>query len=72
MRYVLSSSHHPVCPDCGSSQISRSRTKGLFEFILRWLFQIKPYRCLTCDYRHFRLRAGHAHHHNHPLPTAPK
>jgi hypothetical protein len=72
MKYVLSRSAHLVCPACGSSQIARSRTRGLFEFILRWLLQIKPYRCSMCDHRHFRFRIGHSHHHNHPLPTAPK
>jgi len=63
-------SPHLVCPDCGSSQIARSRTKGLFELTLR-LFQIKPYRCLACDYRHFRFRPTHDHNH-HALPTASK
>lgn len=70
MKYILSSSPYPTCPECGSSQIARSRTKGFFEFILRWLFQFKSYRCLTCDDRHFRFRSAHSH--RQPLPLAHK
>jgi rubredoxin len=58
MKFALLSSSH-VCPLCGSPAIYRSRRQGPFEFILHWVFQISPYRCDSCDYRHFRFRFEH-------------
>ena len=52
--FSLTKSHN--CPDCGSSQIHRSRRKGLWEFLLHNIFFITPYRCKGCDARFFRFR----------------
>ena len=46
--------------------VSRSQRKGLFEHELSSIFHIKPYRCLRCDYRHFRFRPASGHAHGHP------
>ena len=40
----------------------------MFESTLSSVFHIRPYRCLRCDYRHFRLRPASGHMHDHPLP----
>jgi len=72
MKFVLSKSVHLECPRCGSSDVSRSNRKGLFESKLSSIFHIKPYRCLKCDYRHFRFRPASGHTHGHPLTSAPK
>ena len=72
MKFVLSKSTHPVCPTCGSSHLSRSKRKGVFEFTLSSIFRMKPYRCQRCDYRHFRFRPASGHAHGHAVPSAPK
>jgi predicted RNA-binding Zn-ribbon protein involved in translation (DUF1610 family) len=72
MKFILSKSVHPVCPSCGSSDVSRSKKKGLFELTLSSIFRIKPYRCARCDYRHFRFRPASGHVRGHSLPSAPK
>jgi len=46
------------CPGCESTQIHRSRRKGLGEFLLHNVFFLTPYRCKDCDVRYFRLRIG--------------
>jgi predicted RNA-binding Zn-ribbon protein involved in translation (DUF1610 family) len=46
---------HPVCPHCGSSYVARSRKKRLLDFVFS-VFHIRPYRCLSCDHRHYRYR----------------
>jgi len=71
MRYILSSSARLACPSCGSSQIARSHMKGIYEHLLRSVFQVKAYRCMSCDYRHYRYRPSSTHGHN-ALPSAPK
>jgi hypothetical protein len=71
MRYILSSSARFACPNCGSSQLGRSHPKGLYDYLLRSIFHIKPYRCISCDYRHYRYRSSSAHG-RHALPSAPK
>jgi len=58
LRFVLSRSSR--CPHCGSSNMRRSHTKGL-EYVLGWIFQLHPYRCLDCSERHFRFRSSHSH-----------
>lgn len=72
MKFVLAKSSRPTCPKCGSSYVSRSQRKGLFEFTLSSIFRMKPYRCLKCDYRHFRFRPDSGHEHGHALTSAPK
>ena len=72
MKFVLSKSAHLECPSCGSSEVARSHVKGMFEATLSSIFHIRPYRCLKCDYRHFRFRPASGHEHGRPLPSAPK
>jgi len=72
MKYILSKSVHIECPSCGTSDVSRSQRKGLFEFTLSSIFHMKPYRCQRCDYRHFRFRPASGHAHGHALSSAPK
>jgi DNA-directed RNA polymerase subunit RPC12/RpoP len=70
MKFVLLASSVRVCSKCGSPAIYKSRRKGPLEFILRWVFQISPYRCTACDYRHFRFRfepPAKDVHHVHPV-----
>ena len=75
MRYILSKSAL-VCPSCGSSQLARSHRKGIYEYILRAV-QVRPYRCLSCDDRHYRYRPPDTHGQALPLrpgngaPTSP-
>jgi len=60
MKFVFSKVKSAVCPSCGSGKIYRSRRKGFVEFVLGWLFFIRPYRCESCDERFFRLRLSRA------------
>lgn len=63
---------HPVCPHCGSSYVARSRKKGVLDFVLS-VFHIKPYRCLSCDHRHYRYRPEDTRtNHANAISTAPK
>jgi predicted RNA-binding Zn-ribbon protein involved in translation (DUF1610 family) len=71
MKFILSRSARFACPSCGSSQLSRSHGNGVFEHLLHSVFQVKPYRCMSCDYRHFRYRPTSTHSHK-VLPSAPK
>jgi predicted Zn-ribbon and HTH transcriptional regulator len=43
-----------TCPLCHSHRIHRSKRKGLFERIVLAMIFVRPFRCLTCDYRFFR------------------
>ena len=45
-----------VCPNCASPAIHRSRRKGLLERALHSALFITPFRCGSCDERHFRFR----------------
>ncbi len=56
MRYVLSRSAPFACPSCGSALLARSQKKGIYKSVLRLLFHVKAYRCLECDYLHYRYR----------------
>lgn len=71
MKYVLSRSSPFTCPSCGSQNLARSHDKNLYDYILRTIFQIKPYRCMSCDCRHFRYRPSSTHGGD-ALPSAPK
>lgn len=71
MKYILSSSKRLACPSCGSSHLARSHMKGIYEHLLRSVFQVKPYRCMSCDSRHYRYRPDGAHGGN-VVPSAPK
>jgi DNA-directed RNA polymerase subunit RPC12/RpoP len=48
-------SHSAVCPRCGSSYISKSRRRGLIDFLFHTLLFTDPYRCMDCDFRFYRL-----------------
>jgi hypothetical protein len=69
MKVLPWNSQHPGCPNCGNSNIHRSRRNGPVEFILHWVFFITPYRCRECDVRHFRFRLGH-HSGHFPAPAS--
>jgi predicted Zn-ribbon and HTH transcriptional regulator len=56
MKLELHRDHPPQCPNCRSPKISRSRRRGLEEFLLHYFCFITPYRCRDCDYRYFRYR----------------
>ena len=71
MRYVLSRSGRLACPSCGSSNIARSHEKNIYDYALRSIFHIRPYRCMSCDYRHYRYRPSSIHGGN-ALPSSPK
>ena len=44
------------CPDCGSSRVRRSRTRGTGERLLHLLLFVSPCRCQECYKRFFRCR----------------
>jgi ribosomal protein L37AE/L43A len=47
---------YPVCPGCGSSEVRKSRGRGIFErAVLRALFR-RAYRCDICDKRFYGRR----------------
>ncbi len=47
---------YPICPACGSSEVRKSRGRGIFErVILRMLFR-RAYRCDICDKRFYGRR----------------
>lgn len=59
MKFAQAPGHRSVCPDCGGSNIRKSRRKGPVEFVLRWIFNISPYRCMSCNRRYYRFRFHH-------------
>lgn len=71
MKYVLSRSSRFACPSCGSSRLSRSHERSIYDYVLRSIFHIKPYRCLSCDDRHYRYRPSSTQGGN-AVPSAPK
>jgi hypothetical protein len=42
------------CPLCHGQRIHRSKRKGPFEKMFLAMIFVRPFRCLTCDYRFFR------------------
>ena len=42
---------HGFCPRCGSTNVRRSRRRGLLERVLLRLLGLRPYRCEDCDER---------------------
>jgi DNA-directed RNA polymerase subunit RPC12/RpoP len=46
------------CPDCQSDLAHKSRTRGIVEFLLVFLW-FRPYRCEECAYRFFRRSVPH-------------
>jgi len=43
-----------TCPNCQSSRIHRSKTKGVVEIVFATLLFRRPFRCEECDTRFFR------------------
>ena len=41
------------CPQCKSLSVHRSRRRGLYEHIVVRLMLLRPYRCWSCDHRHY-------------------
>ncbi len=41
------------CPTCGSSQVSRSRRDGWFEWAVLPFLVLRPYRCRSCMRRYW-------------------
>jgi len=54
-----SKSMRPSCPKCQSSNIRRSRRRGLLELVAFTVTRVRPYRCLSCDSRFFRRAVPH-------------
>ena len=48
-------------PQCQSTNISKSKRRGLFESVVFALIQVRPYRCMSCDLRFFRKATPHEH-----------
>jgi transposase-like protein len=42
------------CPLCQSTNIRKSRRRGLLESVVFTLIRVRPYRCQSCDSRFFR------------------
>jgi transposase-like protein len=47
-----------MCPRCKSSDVSRSRTRKLGDYVMA-LFRMRPYRCRECQTR-FYVPASYA------------
>lgn len=41
------------CPRCKSSDVHRSRRRGLFELAMLRPLLVRPYRCWCCYHRHY-------------------
>ena len=41
------------CPQCKSLSVHRSRRRGVFEHLVLPLMLLRPYRCWSCDRRHY-------------------
>jgi hypothetical protein len=57
------------CPKCLSSNIRRSKRRGLLESVVSTVTRVRPYRCLSCDSRFFRRAVAHEERAS-PLDTA--
>lgn len=44
------------CPACGGFQVRRSRPRGFAEAFMLPIFLFRPFRCRTCDHRHYGFR----------------
>jgi hypothetical protein len=56
------------CPECGSSDVYRSRMRGFFErYILRIL--MRPVRCQRCSRRSYAFRWLPAQERRQPMVT---
>ena len=48
---------HPqqACPYCGSAEVFRSHRRGAMEKFLLRPIGVRPFRCVNCDARFYRL-----------------
>ena len=46
-----------MCPECGGTEVRRSRRRNLLERVWSWL-GIWPYRCFNCTARFFQPYVG--------------
>jgi hypothetical protein len=48
---------HPErhCPRCGSAEVFRSHRRGTMERYLLRAIGMRPFRCVNCDARFYRL-----------------
>ena len=44
------------CPHCGSSEVFRSHRRGAVERYLLRAIGVRPFRCVNCDARFYRLK----------------
>jgi len=58
-----------TCPNCQSSLMHRSKTKGLVEIVFAALFR-RPFRCEECDERFFRWSIGEKRRPERPMTTS--
>jgi len=49
------------CPLCQSKNVSKSRRRGLLEFLVFRLIRVRPYRCQSCDLRFLSWAVPHEH-----------
>lgn len=54
------------CPSCGSRNVSRSHRRGLVDKLLGAMY-VRPYRCLECDRRFYKV--AHLHNKGGPTPS---
>ena len=43
------------CPHCGSAEVFRSHHRGTMERYLLRAVRVRPFRCVHCDARFYRL-----------------
>jgi hypothetical protein len=43
------------CPHCGSAEVFRSHRHGAMERYLLPAIRVRPFRCVNCDARFYRL-----------------
>jgi hypothetical protein len=44
------------CPYCGGSEVYRSHRRGTMERYLLRAVGVRPFRCVNCDARFYRLK----------------
>ena len=44
------------CPHCGSAEVFRSHRRGAMERYLLRAIGVRPFRCVNCDARFYRLK----------------
>jgi len=50
-----------TCPNCGGTNIHRSRARSQWEKRLRRYFPVRYWRCHDCDHRTLRFEPKHLH-----------